>query len=45
MDFPVWIPLGPFLLHPHWVFETLAYTLAGYVYARERRRWGDVVET
>jgi prolipoprotein diacylglyceryltransferase len=27
------------------VFETLAYTLAGYVYARDRRRRGDVVET
>ena len=45
MTFPVWIPLGPFLLHPHWVFETLAYTLAGYAYARDRRRRGDVVET
>jgi phosphatidylglycerol:prolipoprotein diacylglycerol transferase len=45
MTFPVLIRLGPLALHPHWVFETLAYTLAGYVYARDRRRRGDVVET
>jgi len=45
MTFPVLIRLGPLALHPHWVFETLAYTLAGYVYARDRRRGGDVVET
>lgn len=45
MTFPVFIHFGPLSLHPHWVFETLAYTLAGYVYARDRRRHGDVVET
>ena len=45
MSFPVVIELGPLTLHPHWVFETLAYTLAGYVYAITRRRGGDVVET
>ena len=45
VTFPVWIRLGPLTLHPHWVFETLAYTLASYVYARDRRRRGDVVET
>ena len=30
-------------MHPHWLFETLAYTLAGYIYSRDRRRKGDVV--
>ena len=45
MTLPMWIRLGPLALHPHWVFETLAYTLAGYVYDRDRRRRGDVVET
>jgi phosphatidylglycerol---prolipoprotein diacylglyceryl transferase len=45
MTFPVFIPLGPLTIHPHWLFETLAYTLAGYVYSRERRRHGDVIET
>lgn len=45
MTFPVFIRLGPLTIHPHWLFETLAYTLAGYVYSRERRRRGDVIET
>ena len=45
MTFPVFIHLGPLTIHPHWLFETLAYTLAGYVYSRERRRRGDVIET
>ena len=45
MTFPVLIRFGPLALHPHWVFETLAYTLAGYVFARNRRRRGDVVAT
>jgi phosphatidylglycerol:prolipoprotein diacylglycerol transferase len=43
--FPILIRLGPLTVHPHWVFETLAYSLAGYVFARDRRRRGDVVET
>ena len=45
MSFPVLVRLGPLTLHPHWVFETLAYSLAGYIYTRNRRRLGDVVET
>ncbi len=32
------------MLHPHWVFETLAYGLALYWYRRDRRRFGDVVD-
>ncbi len=44
MSFPVYIPLGPLVLHPHWVFETLAYGLAFYLYRRDRRRFGDVLE-
>jgi prolipoprotein diacylglyceryltransferase len=43
MTFPVFIHFGPLTIHPHWLFETLAYTLAGYVYSRERRRHGDVI--
>ena len=43
MTFPVFIRLGSLTLHPHWLFETLAYTLAGYVYVRGRRHDGDVV--
>jgi phosphatidylglycerol:prolipoprotein diacylglycerol transferase len=45
VSFPVLIRLGPLTVHPHWLFETLAYTLAGYLYARDRRRHGDVVST
>lgn len=45
MTFPVFIRLGPLTTHPRWLFETLAYALAGYVYSRERRRRGDVIET
>lgn len=44
MSFPVYIPLGPLTLHPHWVFETLAYSLAFYWFLCERRRSGDVVD-
>jgi len=43
VTFPVLIRLGSLTVQPHWLFETLAYTLAGYVYARDRRRQGDVV--
>jgi phosphatidylglycerol:prolipoprotein diacylglycerol transferase len=44
MTFPVFIRLGPLTIHPHWLFESLAYTVAGYVYSRQRRRHGDVIE-
>lgn len=41
MHFPVYLPFGPVAIHPHWVFESLAY-VAGYrVYARQRARSGD----
>lgn len=43
MTFPVLIRLGSLTVQPHWLFETLAYTLAGFIYARDRRRQGDVV--
>jgi phosphatidylglycerol---prolipoprotein diacylglyceryl transferase len=44
MSFPVYLHLGPLAIHPHWVFETLAYTLAFYWYRRQRRHDGDVVD-
>jgi phosphatidylglycerol:prolipoprotein diacylglycerol transferase len=44
MSFPVYIHAGPFQLHPHLVFETLAYAIAFRVYLWLRRRRGDVVE-
>jgi prolipoprotein diacylglyceryltransferase len=44
MSFPVFVRLGPFALHPHWVFETLAYALGFYCYRRLRHSGGDVVD-
>jgi len=41
--FPVYIPLGPWLLHPHAVFETLAYFVGFRLYLLLRRRGGDAV--
>jgi prolipoprotein diacylglyceryltransferase len=43
VQFPVYIPLGPFRLHPHLVFETLAYFIGFRVYLQLRRQQGDVV--
>jgi prolipoprotein diacylglyceryltransferase len=44
MRFPTYIHVGTLTLHPHWVFESLAYTLASYWFVRDRRRSGDVVD-
>lgn len=43
VSFPVYIPLGPWLLHPHAVFETLAYFIGFRLYLLLRRRQGDVI--
>ena len=43
ISFPVYIPLGPWLLHPHLVFETLAYFVGFRLYLWLRRRRGDVI--
>lgn len=44
MSFPAYVQLGPLALHPHWIFESLAYTLGFYLYRRQRRLRGDVIE-
>jgi phosphatidylglycerol---prolipoprotein diacylglyceryl transferase len=44
ITFPVWIRLGALTFHPHWVFESLAYSLAGYIFVRNRHRQGDVID-
>jgi len=45
MSFPAYVRLGPLVLHPHWIFESLAYAVGFYLYRRLRRRRGDVIES
>ena len=43
MSFPVWIPVGSLRVHPHLLFELLAYAVAAVAYWRRRRERGDHV--
>lgn len=43
MEFPFYIPLGSWQLHPHLVFEALAYVVGFQVYRVSRRRRGDTI--
>jgi hypothetical protein len=43
MEFPVYLRLGPWTLHPHRVFEFLAYGVGFRIYLRLRRTQGDPV--
>jgi phosphatidylglycerol:prolipoprotein diacylglycerol transferase len=43
MEFPVYLRIGSFSLHPHWVFETLAYFVGFRVYLWLKKRNGDIV--
>jgi phosphatidylglycerol---prolipoprotein diacylglyceryl transferase len=43
LGFPVYLRFGPLRVHPHLVFETLAYILAFRVYLWLRRRNGDAL--
>lgn len=45
MSFPVYVRLGSLVVHPHWIFEGLAYTAGFYLYRRHRRRLGDVIDS
>jgi len=44
MSFPVFIPIGSLKLHPHLVFETLAYAVAFRVYLALRKQRGDALD-
>jgi phosphatidylglycerol:prolipoprotein diacylglycerol transferase len=44
MEFPFFVRVGSVSLHPHWVVETIAWTLAFWLYSRRRRLTGDVVD-
>jgi len=43
VTFPVYIPIGPWQVHPHLFFETLSYFIGFRVYLALRRRAGDTV--
>jgi phosphatidylglycerol:prolipoprotein diacylglycerol transferase len=43
MSFPAYLHLGSLVVHPHWIFESLAYTSGFYLYRRLRRQHGDVI--
>lgn len=45
MTFPVYLRAGPVTLHPHWVFEALAYAVGFRAYLRLRARQGDHLDT
>jgi prolipoprotein diacylglyceryltransferase len=44
LTFPVYIPIGPWRLHPHAVFEGLAYLIGFRAYLFQRRRLGDAID-
>ncbi len=45
MSFPAYLHLGSLVVHPHWIFESLAYTAGFYLYRRLRRQRGDVIDS
>jgi phosphatidylglycerol:prolipoprotein diacylglycerol transferase len=45
VSFPAYFRLGPLVLHPHWIFESLAYTAGFYLYRRLRQQRGDVIDS
>ena len=45
MTFPAYLHLGSLAVHPHWIFESLAYTAGFYLYRRLRRQHGDVIDS
>jgi phosphatidylglycerol---prolipoprotein diacylglyceryl transferase len=45
MSFPAYLHLGSLVVHPHWIFESLAYTAGFYLYRRLRRQDGDVIDS
>ncbi len=44
-SFPVLIPIGPLQLHPHTVFDLLAYGIGFRLFLWQRRRFGDAIDT
>jgi prolipoprotein diacylglyceryltransferase len=44
MTFPVYLTVGSMSLHPHWVFDVLAYAAGIWLLTHRRRRGNDVVD-
>jgi phosphatidylglycerol---prolipoprotein diacylglyceryl transferase len=44
MSFPVYIPVFAFRIHPHFLFESLAYTVGFFVYRKLKDRYGDPIQ-
>ena len=44
MDFPAYLHVGPWLVHPHPVFEALGYAAGFQLFLALRRRHGDPVQ-
>lgn len=45
MTFPVLVPIGPLRLHPHTLFDALAYAIGFRLFLLQRRRFGDTIDT
>jgi phosphatidylglycerol:prolipoprotein diacylglycerol transferase len=43
MQFPSYLHVGSFFLHPHVLFEALAYAVGFRIYVALRRKYGDVI--
>jgi phosphatidylglycerol:prolipoprotein diacylglycerol transferase len=43
VHFPFYLWIGPLPLHPHWVFETLAYAVGARLFVLVRRRQADPI--
>jgi hypothetical protein len=44
VSFPVYFHLGSLRIHPHFIFETLAYAVAFRFYLYQRRWRGDALD-
>ena len=45
MAFPFLIPVGPFRIHPHTLFDLLAYSTGFKLFLIQRRQFGDTIDT
>jgi prolipoprotein diacylglyceryltransferase len=43
VHFPVYLWIGPIPIHPHWLFESLAYLVGARLYGSVKARQGDTI--